>query len=71
MEDTRAAFFDPKTVAMLREVLDDTWSRLSAGGTDLTSSLLAECILKAAKAGERDPAKLRTRAITDDTEAGL
>jgi hypothetical protein len=32
---------------------------------------LAERILKAAKAGERDPAKLRARAITEGIEAGL
>ena len=71
MEDTRVAFFDPETVAMLREVLDDTWSRLPAGQTNVTRSFLAERILKAAKAGERDPAKLRARAITEGIEAGL
>jgi hypothetical protein len=32
---------------------------------------LAERILKAAKAGERDPAKLRARAITEGIEGGL
>jgi hypothetical protein len=34
-------------------------------------SLLAEPMPKAAKAGERDPAKLRGRAITEGVEAGL
>jgi hypothetical protein len=71
MEDARVAFFDPETVAMLREVLDDAWSCLPPGQTNVPRSLLAERILKAAKAGERDPAKLRTRAIPDGTEAGL
>jgi hypothetical protein len=71
MEDTHVAFFDPETVAMLREVLDDTWSCLPAGQTNVPRSLLAERILKAAKSGERDRAKLRARAITEGFEAGL
>ena len=65
MEDTRVAFFDPNTVAMLRDVLDEAWSCLPAGQTDVTRSLLAERILKAARDGERDPDRLRTHAITD------
>ena len=65
MEDTRVVFFDPETIAMLRGVLDDAWSCLPAGQTNVTRSLLAERILKAAKNGERDPVRLRTRAITD------
>ena len=71
MEDTRVVFFDPETVAMLRDVLDDAWSRLPAGQTNVTRSLLAERILKAARDGERDPSRLRARAVTDGIEAGL
>jgi hypothetical protein len=52
--------FDPNTVAMLRGVLDD-----------VTRSMLAERILKAAEAGERSPAKLRAHAIAEGLEAGL
>jgi hypothetical protein len=59
------AFFDPTTVAMLRNVLEDAWSRLPEGQTEVTRSLLAERILKAAKAGERNPARLRARAIAE------
>jgi hypothetical protein len=59
----RAHFFDPKTVAMLRDVLEDAWSRLPAGQTEVTRSLLAERILKAAKAGERNPVRLRADEI--------
>jgi hypothetical protein len=33
--------------------------------TDVTRSLLAERILKAARDGERDPVRLRIRAIAD------
>jgi hypothetical protein len=71
MKDPRVVIFDPETLAMLREVLYDTWSRLPVGQTIVTRSQLAERILKAAKAGERDPAKLRARAITEVIEGGL
>jgi hypothetical protein len=37
----------------------------------LTRSLLAERILNAARNGERDPFRLRDRAMTDGIEAGL
>ena len=50
---------------MLRDVLDEAWSCLPAGQTNITRSLLAERILKAARHGERDPDRLRTHAITD------
>jgi hypothetical protein len=56
---------------MLREVLEDAWSRLPAGQTGVSRSMLAECILVAAKAGERNPAKLRAHAIAGGLEVGL
>jgi hypothetical protein len=63
MSVERTAFFDPPTLAMLRNVLEDAWSRLPPGQTEVQRSLLAERILRAARAGERDPARLRARAI--------
>jgi hypothetical protein len=71
MPEATAAFFDPNTVAMLREVLDDAWSRLPAGQTSVNRSTLAGRILEAAKAGERNPAKLRAHAIASSLETGL
>jgi hypothetical protein len=68
MEGTRDQFFDPETIAILQGVLDEAWSCLPAGQTDVTQSLLAERILKAARDGERDPDRLRTRAFTDGNE---
>jgi hypothetical protein len=65
MSGEQKAFFDPTTVAMLRNVLEDAWSRLPAGQTEITRSLLAERILKAAKTGERNPTRLRARAIAE------
>jgi hypothetical protein len=70
MTGERPAFFDRTTVAMLRTVLEDAWSRLPAGQADVTRSLLAERILKAAKAGERNPVRLRARAIADVVNPG-
>jgi hypothetical protein len=61
----KAAPFDPATVALLRGVLEDAWSRLPPGQKCVSRSLLAERILKAARGGERDPARLRVRAITE------
>jgi hypothetical protein len=68
---TRKAFFDAETIALLRGVLDDAWSRLPPGQTNVSRSLLTERILKAARNGERDPARLRTRALVDSIEAGM
>jgi hypothetical protein len=70
MSNERTVFFDPTTLAMLRSVVDDAWSRLPAGQTEITRSLLAQRILRAAKAGERDPARLRARAISTSAHAG-
>jgi hypothetical protein len=64
-------FFDAATITFLRGVLDDAWARLPPGQTAVSQSLLAERILKAAKAGERDPAKLRARAIAEGTKDRL
>jgi hypothetical protein len=68
---SKSAFFDAATITFLRGALDDAWAHLPPGSTAVSRSLLAERILKAAKAGERDPAKLRARAITEGIEAGL
>jgi hypothetical protein len=57
--------FDAKTIALFRKVLDDAWSRLPPGQKSISRSLLAERTLKAARNGERDPTRLRARAIAD------
>jgi len=51
--------------------LDEAWSCLPAGQTNVNRSLLAERILKAARDGERVPARLRARAIADTMADGL
>jgi hypothetical protein len=57
-------YFDPETIALLRTSLDRAWASLPPGQQAVTSqSLLAERILRAAAQGERDPDRLRARAI--------
>jgi hypothetical protein len=57
-------YFDPDTVALLRTALDRAWDSLPASQQAVTSrSILAERILKAAAEGERDPDRLRARAV--------
>jgi hypothetical protein len=57
-------YFDAETVALMRTTLDRAWDSLPTGQQAVTSrSILAERILKAAAQGERDPDRLRARAI--------
>jgi hypothetical protein len=59
-------YFDPATVALLRTILDHAWASLPPSEQARTSrSVLAERILKAASQGERDPERLRIRAISE------
>jgi hypothetical protein len=57
-------YFDLKTVAMLRETLDQAWDaippRQQAG---MQKTMLAERILESAADGERDPERLRDAAL--------
>jgi hypothetical protein len=58
--------YDPETIALLRNVLDAAWHSFSPEHQACTSkSHLAERVLKLAARGERDPARLRVRAIVE------
>jgi hypothetical protein len=58
--------YDPETIALLRNVLDAAWHSLSPEHqARTTKSHLAERVLKVAARGERDPARLRLRAIIE------
>jgi hypothetical protein len=58
--------YDPETVTLLRSVLDAAWKSLSpAQQARTTKSELAHRMLKLAARGERDPARLRTRAVIE------
>ena len=58
-------YFDLKTVALLRETLDDAWALLQpAQKAKVSRILLAERILKAAAKGERSRETLIEEAFT-------
>lgn len=59
-------YFDPETIALLRTTLDRAWESLPPNRkSELSRSLLAERILKAAALGERDPERLRVLALAE------
>ncbi len=58
--------FDPETVTLLREVLEDAWASLRPGQqATMQKTALAERILKSAAKGERDRDRLRDAALTN------
>ena len=64
MDSNEPAYFDLDTVLLLRETLEDAWACLPAQQrATMSKTLLAERILKAAAAGERDPERLRDAAL--------
>ena len=64
MELKAPAYFDSKTVALLRQTLDDAWDSIRpAQQAGMLKTTLAVRILSSAADGERDPERLR--------EAGL
>jgi hypothetical protein len=57
-------YFDPETVTLLRETLDDAWACLSPElQATMQKTALAERILKSAARGERDRRRLRAAAL--------
>jgi len=66
MQSTDGSAFDPETIELLRCVLDEAWASLRpAEQAHSSRSLLAQRILKLAATGERDPYRLRARALTE------
>jgi hypothetical protein len=65
MDSRQPARFDPKTISLLRETLDNAWDCLRPEQRAITSrTLLAVGILKSAAQGERNPERLRDAALT-------
>jgi len=65
MVGKQSTSFDPETLSLLRQTLDDAWERLTPEQRALTSkTLLAERILKSAAKGERNPERLRDEVLT-------
>ena len=58
------ANFDPATIAMLTESLNESWNTLQGiGNTTISREALAKRLLELARAGERNPARLGTTAL--------
>ncbi len=56
--------FDPDTLALLRETLDDAWASLPPQEqATMQKTALAERILKSAAQGERNRERLRKAAL--------
>ena len=59
-----SAFYDPETVLVLKDALEEAWaSLLPAQQARTTKSDMAARILAAAASGERDPSRLKTTAL--------
>jgi hypothetical protein len=66
MKISEGGSYDPETVTLLQAALDAAWDTLSAAQqARTTKSELARRMLKLAAGGERDPARLRARAVTE------
>ena len=58
--------FDPETITVLKETLDDAWARLRPQQqATMLKSTLAERLLKSAAQGERDRKRLLDAALRD------
>ena len=58
------ALYDPETLVLLRQVLDDTWAAMPDHFKSQTlKSEVAQHILKQAASGVRDPVRLRASAL--------
>jgi hypothetical protein len=61
----KPAYFDLKTVSLMRETPDDAWAYLHPQERETTSrTVLAEAILALAAQGERNPNRLLDAALT-------
>jgi len=62
----RPVHFDPETITVLKETLDDAWARLRPQQqATMLKSTLAERLLKSAARGERDRKRLLDAALQD------
>jgi hypothetical protein len=57
-----ARFFDRQTIAIMKVAFDEACAALPRAAAG-ERALVAECILEAAAAGERDPASLCAHAL--------
>jgi hypothetical protein len=62
----KMAAYDPETLILLRNALDEAWSSLSdERRAKMLKSDMAHRILKRVAEGERDPIRLRAAAVIE------
>jgi predicted subunit of tRNA(5-methylaminomethyl-2-thiouridylate) methyltransferase len=72
MQTAEGGSFDRETIELLRNILEEAWGSLRPEEQAQSSrSLIAERILKMAATRERDPIRLRTRALTEEVASPL
>jgi hypothetical protein len=70
MDDKTPVSFDPETIIVLKEILDDAWARLRPEQqANMPKTAMAERIFKSAAGGERDRERLLDAALGDDSPA--
>jgi hypothetical protein len=71
MKVSERGAYDPETITLLRSVLDAAWDALPPEQrATSTKSRMASCLLSLAARGERDPIRLRSRAVMDVVAPG-
>jgi hypothetical protein len=64
MKTLESVSFEPETITLMQEALEEAWASIPFNTrAGLSKTLLAEGILRAAAQGERDLAHLRARAL--------
>jgi hypothetical protein len=59
-----SGFLNPTTLAILETAFDEAWVTLNGNGDKIRPGELARCMLRLAMEGERNPARLRDRALS-------
>jgi hypothetical protein len=72
MKNIQEMLFDPETIGVLKTVLEDSWASLIRHQQRvLLKTQLAERVLAASAEGERDPGRLRARAMVPPAGARM
>jgi hypothetical protein len=71
MKVSERGAYDPETIDLLRSILDAAWDALPPEQqARTTKSMMALSLLSLAARGERDPIRLRSRAVMAVVAAG-
>jgi hypothetical protein len=69
---SKGAVYTPETLKLLRDALEDAWAALRPDErARATKAMLAARLLELAAEGERDPARLRSEALSTVVTSAL